>query len=186
MNVAAAAVVGVACSGGSTTSRPGGSTRVPSTPVATAQLAERCAPPYPTAPIKAETVYCADPATMEPARVVRIVDGDTLHVELDGRDETIRLYGVDTPERGEPCFAEATEALRGFGGAEVRLRRDARDRDRYGRLLRYVYAPDGRSVDAKLVAAGVAHAWTSDGALKRPLIELEDSARVAHIGCLWR
>ncbi len=131
-------------------------------------------------------VPCADSASTVAARVIRIVDGDTLHVELDGRDETVRLYGVDAPEVGRPCAAEATARLRDLAGTDVLLRADARDRDRYGRLLRYVFASSGFSIDAELVDGGVAHAWRADGALRLAIIALEDAARASGRGCLWK
>ena len=157
-------------------------------PPATARAATpaSCAPPYPSGPPTADTVLCADPASMLAARVLRIVDGDTLHVSIDGRDETVRLFGINAREVGEPCSAEATARLRELAGQEVRLRADARDRDRYGRLLRYVYTPQGLSVDAEVTAEGLAYAWTADGALRGPIIELERRAQDAHRGCLWQ
>jgi endonuclease YncB( thermonuclease family) len=68
----------------------------------------------------------------------------------------------------------------------VRLLPDARNRDKYGRLLRYVYTPQGLSVDAEMVDEGLAHAWRSDGALRFAIIALEDAAHSRHEGCLWR
>ena len=144
-----------------------------------------CAPPYPTGVPTADSVRCADPSTMQAARVIRVVDGDTLHAEIGGRDETIRFYGINATEVGQPCSAEATARLRALAGSEVRLLPDARERDRYDRLLRYVYTVDGRSIDAQLVAEGLAHAWTTDGALRFAIIALETRARDAHEGCLW-
>ncbi len=178
--VAACAVDTASPAPGATT-RPGATT--PATKAAVALPA--CAPPYPAGAPTADSVRCADPAPMQAARVIRIVDGDTLHVDLASRDETIRLYGINATEVGQPCSAEATAQLRALAGTQVRLLPDARDRDRYGRLLRYVYTPDGRSIDAEIVAEGLAHAWTSDGALRSAIIALEGRARAGHIGCLW-
>jgi micrococcal nuclease len=123
---------------------------------------------------------------MESATVIRIVDGDTIHVLLNGTDETIRFYGIDTTEVGQPCSAEATTRTRQLVGQQVRLRPDARERDRYGRLLRYVYTPKGLSIDAEMVDEGLAHAWRADGALRVPIIALEDAAHARGIGCLWQ
>jgi micrococcal nuclease len=131
-------------------------------------------------------VFCADPSAMERARVLDIIDGDTLDVETDGREERVRIFGIDTAERGERCYAEASSRLADLAAREVRLAADARDRDRNGRLLRYVYTPAGLSIDAALVAEGLAYAWTRDGALRDALVSLEAVARMAGRGCLWR
>jgi micrococcal nuclease len=104
----------------------------------------------------------------EVARVVRVVDGDTIAVRLHGRRERVRYIGVDTPESVKPgtpvqCFAHAASAAnaRLVAGREVRLVLDRERRDRYGRLLAYVYRlADGRFVNAELVRAGYAHTLT--------------------------
>ena len=54
-------------------------------------------------------------------------------------DSRIRLFGVDTPELGEPCFAEATEWFKDLAGEIVRVEFGSRQEDRYGRILYYVY-----------------------------------------------
>jgi micrococcal nuclease len=122
---------------------------------------------------------------MQRAPVIRIVDGDTFDVVLDGTDHRVRIFGVDTPERGEPCFNEATALLRTLASDGVFLQTDRRKVDRNGRLLRYVYREDGLSIDAVLIAAGVAHAWTDDGALRDALVAVEAEARSTRAGCLW-
>src|SRR3989442_7134352 len=92
--------------------------------------------------------------------VVRVVDGDTIHVEVNGRTEKVRYIGVNTPEthhpvRGEePGGREATEVNRQLvAGKTVRLELDVQERDRYGRLLAYVYVDD-LMVNAELVRRG--------------------------------
>ncbi|MEX2158585.1 MAG: thermonuclease family protein [Dehalococcoidia bacterium] len=124
-------------------------------------------------------------ALLERARVVDIIDGDTIDVELDGETERVRYYGIDTPERGEPCFGEASARNESLAGETVLLLPDARDRDRFDRLLRYVFAEDGASIDARMIAEGYAHAWTEDGAYRDQLIALEADAEAAGVGCLW-
>ena len=98
-------------------------------------------------------------------RVVRVVDGDTIHVRLpDGTKEKVRYIGVDTPESVKPntpvqCFAKAASARNAelVEDERVELRTDVEERDRYGRLLAYVYrVRDGAFVNAALVREGYA------------------------------
>lgn len=90
------------------------------------------------------------------ARVVEVVDGDTVVVALDGERERVRLIGINAPERGECLAEEAARWLRDrTAGRDVELVPDRTDRDQYGRLLRYVEL-DGADVGAELVRAGLA------------------------------
>src|SRR3954470_23153571 len=98
--------------------------------------------------------------------VTRVVDGDTIHVWTGGHDEAVRYIGIDTPESVKPgtpvqCFAKAASAEneRLVAGRRVRLVYDAERRDRYGRLLAYVYR-DSMFVNAALVRAGFARTLT--------------------------
>jgi micrococcal nuclease len=101
-------------------------------------------------------------------RVLRVVDGDTIHVQVGGRDERVRYIGIDTPEEVKPgtpvqCYARAAAAAnrRLVAGREVRLVPDVESRDRFGRLLAYVYrSGDGRFVNAELVRDGFARTLT--------------------------
>ncbi|MBI5106814.1 MAG: thermonuclease family protein [Solirubrobacterales bacterium] len=96
-------------------------------------------------------------------RVVKVVDGDTIRVDLGGpKPERVRYIGIDTPESVKPgtpvqCYAKAASAAneRLVGGRRVRLVLDVEERDRYGRLLAYVYA-GSRFVNAELVRGGYA------------------------------
>jgi len=97
------------------------------------------------------------PATAaDGVRVVEVVDGDTIRVEVAGEQESVRLIGINAPERGECLADEATDRLRDLiGGDAVELVTDRTDRDRYGRLLRHVEV-DGVDVGAEVVRAGLA------------------------------
>ena len=97
--------------------------------------------------------------------VVNYDDGDTIVVDMNGTEETLRFVGVDTPETHDPrksvqCFGpEAsafTKKLISDAGGKVRLASDAEstNRDRYDRLLRYIYLPDGRLVQDVLLKTG--------------------------------
>ena len=100
------------------------------------------------------------------AEVIRVVDGDTIRVDLDGVEEPVRYIGVDTPESaipGEPveCFGEEASRFnaRLVEDETVRLDFDAERRDRYGRLLAYVHAGE-TFVNAELVRQGFATTLT--------------------------
>lgn len=95
--------------------------------------------------------------------VTRFVDGDTIAVDMNGKAEKIRFIGVDTPETHKPnapvqCYGPAASAFtkNAIGTKTVRLVSDPQstDRDRYDRLLRYVYLPDGTLLNEKLIAEG--------------------------------
>jgi micrococcal nuclease len=101
-------------------------------------------------------------------RVVRVVDGDTIRVAVGSRVERVRYIGIDTPESVRPdtpvqCFAHraAAENARLVRGERVRLVLDVQPRDRFGRLLAYVYrARDGLFVAEALVRGGFARTLT--------------------------
>ncbi len=100
-----------------------------------------------TAALPAANAPTSIPAGATQAKVVEVVDGDTITVDIDGRTETVRLIGIDTPETRDPndpveCYgAEATKRTKVMlpKGRTVYLEKDITDRDRYDRLLRYVW-----------------------------------------------
>jgi micrococcal nuclease len=102
------------------------------------------------------------------ASVVRVVDGDTVAVRIGSREETVRLIGIDTPETVDPrspveCFGqEASDRTKALlpAGTGVRLVADVEPRDRYDRLLAYVYRDDGTFVNLALVEDGYASVAT--------------------------
>jgi endonuclease YncB( thermonuclease family) len=118
--------------------------------------------PTPSATMRPTAVPApsATPAAGIMAQVTHIVDGDTIDVEIDGQTYRVRYIGMDTPERGMPYYAEATQANAGLvAGGQVRLEKDVSETDRYERLLRYVYVGD-TMVNAELVRQGYAQAAT--------------------------
>lgn len=104
----------------------------------------------------------SNPASID-AKVVRVVDGDTIVVETSDGRERVRYIGVDTPESVKPntpvqCWAKKASALnhRLVAGQTITLKFDRERRDRYGRLLAYPIRPDGLDVGAELVRQGAA------------------------------
>ncbi len=129
------------------------------------------------------------------ATVVRVVDGDTVVVDVGGREESVRLIGIDTPEsvardRPNECFgAEASARLETLLpiGTEVLLTRDIEPRDMYDRLLAYVQrSSDGLLVNAAQVADGYAEAkdYPPNTAYRDDFEQAERAARAAGLG-LW-
>lgn len=103
-------------------------------------------------------------------RVTEFADGDTIVVDMNGSGERIRMIGVDTPETKDPrkpvqCFGRAASEFTKnlIGDQPVRLEADplSSNRDRYDRLLRHVYLPDGRLVQAEIIRQGYGFAYTS-------------------------
>ena len=124
--------------------------------------------------------------------VVRVVDGDTIHVRIGARVEKVRYIGVNTPEvhhprKGEePGGREAAEVNRRLvEGKRVRLELDVQERDRYGRLLAYVWVGDVM-VNAELVRLGYAQVMTIPPNVRYQeiFVKLQREAREAGRG-LW-
>lgn len=113
--------------------------------------------------------------------VTTFYDGDTFGIKMNGKEEKVRLIGVDTPETHHPdlaaqCFGEAASAYTKtlIGNQPIRLEVDpeSTNRDRYDRLLRYAYLPDGTLVNAEIIKSGYGFAYTSF-----PFTKLEDFRR---------
>ncbi len=107
-----------------------------------------------------------EPPETAVARVTRVVDGDTVEVNLDGRTEDVRYIGVDTPETVKPgapvdCFGPQASAFNHqlVEGRQVRLVLGVERRDVHDRLLAYVYLGD-RFVNAELLRRGLARTLT--------------------------
>jgi len=107
--------------------------------------------------------------------VLKVVDGDTLDVNIQGKVERLRLIGIDTPETVDPrkpiqCFGKeaSDKAKELLIGKSVGLEIDESqgERDKYGRLLRYVFLPDGTNFNLYMISEGYAHEYTYDEAYK--------------------
>lgn len=115
------------------------------------------------------------------AKVIRVVDGDTLKVELAGQVESVRLIGIDTPESKANKKARKDAGRSGqdiqtilhlgkaaFGftksmvkpGDVVKIEQDTETRDRYGRILGYVYLKSGKMLNEEIISAGYASVMT--------------------------
>jgi endonuclease YncB( thermonuclease family) len=108
-------------------------------------------------------------------KVVSVIDGDTVKIDMNGNMETLRLIGIDTPETVDPrkpvqCFGqEASNKAKEFlSGQRVRIEKDSTqgDRDKYDRLLAYIWREDGLFYNEYMVKQGYAHEYTYDSPYK--------------------
>lgn len=127
-------------------------------------------------------------------KIIRFSDGDTLDVDMNGKTETIRFLGIDTPEthhpdKGVQCFgpeaSQKTEELLSSGRAKLASDSKAKNRDKYGRLLRYIYTEDGISVEETLLQQGYAFVFRGENFdQKQKYLSLESTAQQSKTG-LW-
>ncbi len=121
-------------------------------------------------PVQDDSVIVDLKVEGEVAKLVRVVDGDTIVVLIDGVEKKVRMIGINAPESVDPrrkveCFGkEASDYFKMLllVGSDVILVADASqdDVDRYGRLIRYVMLTDGTDVNAKMIIDGYAYEYT--------------------------
>ena len=127
------------------------------------------------------------------AKVTRVVDGDTIVVQFaDGKTDKVRILGVDTPETHKPgtpvqCFGPDAEKFtrERLSGRSVRLELDKESRDKYKRLLAYVYV-EGQRFEDELLRRGFAKVLiiAPNGRHAKPMIAAEAAAKSMRAG-LW-
>ena len=116
-------------------------------------------------------------------KCVGVTDGDTIRVLHDGREEKIRLSGIDAPEKAQALGQRAKQATSAlvFGQVVTVVRHDT---DRYGRTVADVVTAEGRNVNRELVSAGMAWWYRQYAPGDRDLEQREAAARAAKRG-LW-
>jgi micrococcal nuclease len=115
-------------------------------------------------------------------KVVGVTDGDTITVLHERRPETIRLNGIDAPEKGQAFGERAKQFMAQLSFGQV-VEVIVRDQDRYGRTVADVRLPDGRSLNHEVVRGGYAW-WFRRYSGDASLAALESEARTAKRG-LW-
>jgi micrococcal nuclease len=122
------------------------------------------------------------------------IDGDTIAVNMNGKSESVRFVGVDTPETHKPntpvqCYGPAAAAFTKstIGTGKVRLESDplSTNRDRYNRLLRYVYLPDGTLLNEKLIQQGYGFYYPYFPFSKSKQFAADEQAAIAARIGLW-
>lgn len=154
------------------------------------------APEVPEAPSEdpASATAAISPASGNAYPFIRVVDGDTVIVGVEGRSEYVRLIGIDSPEPNDPggpeCYAtEATEHLKELArtGTVVLHFDDTQGaRDTYSRLLAYVELPDGTDLGERMLRDGYALEFTYDQpyARREKYLVAENEALTGKAG-LW-
>ncbi|MBI2449750.1 thermonuclease family protein [Candidatus Pacearchaeota archaeon] len=118
------------------------------------------------------------------ARVVRVIDGDTIEVNISGTLEKVRLLDVNTPEKGEFYYKEASDFLNSTLN-EGMVYIEGNERDRYGRLLGYVFY-NGKMINEQIIENGYGHFYSyQDSRYTDELKEAEEYARDNKIG-IWQ
>jgi len=119
-----------------------------------------------------------EPQPLNPSqlyKVITVIDGDTIDVDINGKTERLRLIGIDTPETKDPrkpvqCFGKeaSDQAHKLLDGKRVRIESDHTqdNRDKYDRLLRYVFIEDGTFYNKQIVLDGYAHEYTYNAPYK--------------------
>lgn len=126
--------------------------------------------------------------------VKSVLDGDTFTIDYNGKETSVRIIGVNTPETIDPrttveCFGkEASDYLKGLlTGKKVRIESDSSitDRDKYDRLLRYTYL-DGEDVGFKIISNGYGYEYTYDAPYSKQAIykNAQSEAEKGKVG-LW-
>jgi len=116
--------------------------------------------------------------------VSKVIDGDTIKLQTG---ETVRLLGINTPEKGQLYYKEATNRLKELiEGKEVTLEKDVEDKDQYGRLLRFIFL-NGENVNIRLVKEGLATVYiiSPNVKYKSELKDAENEAKSLKIN-LWK
>ena len=134
--------------------------------------------------LAAYAINASLPKPAENTYVTKVIDGDTIVV---AGGQSIRLLNMDTREKGQNCYQEAKDRMiEHVLLKNVTLERDKEDKDRYGRLLRYVYA-DGEMVNLQMVREGLAVVYIipPNGNYKNLFVAAESAAHEENTGCVW-
>jgi len=101
-------------------------------------------------------ILWAGPAPAQEAQFLSVIDGDSLVLEIGGQTREVRLIGIDAPEHGQEYGVQAKcQVIRYCYGRSLRVEYDQQRKDRYGRLLAYVYCGE-KLVNAEMVRVGLA------------------------------
>jgi endonuclease YncB( thermonuclease family) len=133
-----------------------------------------------------QTIESLDNYEKEPAILTRVIDGDTIKVIMQGEseEESIRMLGINTPEKKMPYANASRDFLKQFENKTIYLLRDKEDIDKYNRKLRYVFY-ESRFLNLEILESGFANAYYFEGLkYEKNLLGAEVQARKLEIG-IW-
>lgn len=138
-----------------------------------------------------ERVTLSNPDSEDPlVSVMKVYDGDTVGVILNGKKEKVRLIGIDAPEIGQAPWGEDAkkylDTLLSSSGWKVKMEYDVEKRDQYGRALAYLWATDGKFINLQMVRSGYAMLYTVPPNVKHAsqFRSAQDEARTERLG-IW-
>jgi len=121
----------------------------------------------------------------ENTTLLRVIDGDTIEVNLSGSKESVRLLGINTPEKKYSNSKESINFLKQFEGKEIQLLRDWENEDKYYRKLRYLFY-NNHLINIEILEKGLANTYyTSNLKYEKQLISAENQARILELG-IWQ
>jgi len=123
----------------------------------------------------------------EEAILTKVTDGDTIHALVNGEDVTIRMLGINAPEKNMPLANESRQFLEQFINQTIYLQGDKEDEDKYYRKLRYVFAENGsRNLNIGLLELGFVNSYIFENLIyEKELLRAEAQARNLGIG-IWK
>lgn len=147
------------------------------------------------APTQQEIKTIVPAVTSNSYKVTSVVDGDTVKINLNGTIETIRIIGINTPETVDPrkpveCFGkEASDKAKSLlTNQTIIIEQDLSqgDRDKYGRLLRYIILPNGKDYGLEMISGGYAYEYTYDKPYSKQSLykSAQNTAQTNKVG-LW-
>ncbi len=156
----------------------------PTIPPATATTNPPTIAPTPTPTLPAiPGAACIPGNTRQYGTVIKVIDGDTIQVNMDGKNYSVRYIGIDSPETGQYYAAQAASMNNSLLGSQVLLIQDVSETDPYDRLLRYVIS-ENLFINYELVKRGYAFAkdYPPDSACAATFNQAMSEARAAPLG----
>lgn len=130
------------------------------------------------------TIACEASVKSFYGEVVKVVDGDTIHVMHDGKAQKVRLYGIDAPERGQPFGNEARLQAAKFV-AEKRVQVMVKNYDKYRRIIGVVLFDGGKNLSIEMMRAGYAWWYRMYAPKNQSLSKFQEEAQLRKVG-IWK